>query len=254
VFLFGGENMRIKGLKQSTKDVDLVVERKRSFILMKNALEKMGYRALAPREVPEVDKRLEPSGIFAKEGYPRVDIFMGLICNKFKLSPGMIQRSEKKTFGKLELYLICKEDLFLLKSITGREADDIDMVTLARSGKFDWRIVVQELYQQERLVRQHFCHPVLDSLESVMEQLGIKVPVYRELVNHATDFAIVRVLQRMRKKLTISEIARSIGDVKEYEVRRRLQQLERKKIVSTSKLKGKKVYGLGRNADVFMRG
>lgn len=253
VFLFGGENMRIRGLKQATKDVDLVVKQSKSFNVVRKALEKMDYRQLGPKEIPEADKRLEPSGIYVKEGYPRVDIFTGLICNRFRLSRGMVERSEKKVFGNLELYLMCKEDLFLLKSITGREADDIDMVTLVKSGAFDWRTVVQELYQQERLGKQHFCHPVLDSIESVMAQLGIKVPAYRELVNHATDFAIVRVLQLKRKKLSIADIAKSIGDVKEYEVRRRLQELRRKRIVSVSKISGRKKYTDSRNADAFMR-
>lgn len=254
-FLFGGEDMRIKGLKQATKDVDLAVEQKRSFILVRNALEKMGYKALGPEEMSEVDKRLEPSGIFVKEGYPRVDIFTGLICNKFKLSSSMIQRSDEKTFGKLGLYLMCKEDLFLLKAVTGREADDVDMVTLVKGGDFDWKVVVQELYQQEKLRRQHFCHPVLDSVESVVGQLGIKisVSVYRELVNHVSDFAIVRVLQLKKKQMSITEIAKSIGDIKEYEVRRRLQELRRKKIIFAKLSRGRKAYGLSKNVRAFMR-
>lgn len=196
---------------------------------------------------------MEPSGIFVKKGYPRVDIFTHVICNKFRLSYGMIERSEKKTFGKLQLYLMCKEDLFLLKSITGREADDVDMVTLVKARDFDWRALLRELFEQERLIRQHFCHVVLESMEFVMEQLGVKVPVYRELMNHTMDFAIARVLQLKGKKMSIVEIAKSIGDVKEYEVRRRLQQLRKKKFVSAFKAsRGRDVYGLGRNADAFM--
>lgn len=113
--------------------------------------------------------------------------------------------------------------------------------------------LIQEFYWQERSRKQHFCQSVLGSIESVMEQLGIKVPVYRELVNHATDFAIVRVLRLKRKKLSIADIAKSIGDVKEYEVRRRLQELRRKRIVSVSKISGGRKYTDSRNADVFMR-
>ena len=254
MFLFGGENMRIRGLKQATKDADVVVEQRKSFDLVRKVLQKMAYRELGPQKMSEADRRLKPSGIFVKEGYPRVDIFTGVICNKFRLSDGMIERSEKKTFGKLQLYLMCKEDLFLLKSITGREADDVDMVTLAKAKDFGWRAVLRELFEQERLIGQHFCHAVLESMEFVIEQLGVKVPVYRELVNHATDLAIVRVLQLKGKRMSIVEIAKSIGDVKEYEVRRRLQQLRKKKIVSAfTASRGRNVYGLGRNADAFMQ-
>jgi hypothetical protein len=125
---------------------------------------------------------------------------------------------------------------------------------LAKARDFDWRAVLRELFEQERLIGQHFCHAVLESMEFVIEQLGVKVPVYRELLNHATDFAIVRVLQLKCKKMSIVEIAKSIGDVKEYEVRRRLQQLRKKKAVSAFTASGgRNVYGLGRNADAFMR-
>lgn len=254
--LFGGENMRIRGLKQATKDVDLVVEERESFNLVRDALQKMKYRQLGAEQIPETDQRLGPSGIFVKEGYPRVDIFTNLICNKFKPTPTMMDRSEKRIFEKLELFIMSKEDLFLLKAITGREADDVDMVTLARgTGKFDWKTIVNELYLQEKLRKQHFCHPVLGSIESVMEQLRIKVPVYRELVNHATDVAIVRALQLKKEKLSVAEIARNVGDIEEYRVRRRLKILRKKNVVSVSTLsrRGKKVYRLGRNADAFMR-
>ncbi len=253
VFLFGGENMRIRGLKQATNDVDLVVEETKSFNTIKETLRKMKYRQLAGDEIPEADKKLEPSGIFVNEGHPRVDIFTRLICGQFGLSQSMMKRSEKKVFGKLELYLMSKEDLLLLKAITGREADDVDMVTLARSaGKFEWRTVFEELYFQERLRKQHFCHAVDGSIEFVIGQLGVKVPLYRELANHATDVAIVRMLQLKKEPLTIAQTARNIGDIKEYEVRRRLKILAKKKVVSMRVKKGKKVYTLDRNASAFM--
>lgn len=251
-FLFGGENMRMRGMKQATKDVDLVVKERSSFNLIRESLQEMGYRELAAGEIPEQDKMLEPSGIFVKEGLPRVDIFTDLICGKFKLTPSMIERSERKVFGRLELGLMSKEDLFLLKAITGREADDVDMVTLVSSAEsFDWKILLHELHLQERLRRQHFCIPVFESVEMIMNQVMVKVSVYRELLNHSTDFAIVRVLQ-LKGSLTIAEIARNIGDVKEYQVRRRLGFLSKKKVVSKLTKRGRKLYGLGINVSAFM--
>lgn len=251
-FLFGGENMRIRGLKHATKDVDLVIKERSSFNIIKESLRKMGYRELVKSEVLRSDRMLEPGEIFVKEGYPRVDIFTGVICAKFKLTPSMMERSERKVFGRLELGLMSREDLFLLKAITGREADDVDMLTLISGDSFNWKVLLQELYLQEKLRKQHFCFAVLESIEMIMNQVVIKIPIYRELVNHTIDVAIVRVLQ-LKGPLMIAEIARNIGDIKEYQVRRRIKLLSKKKVVSKLARKGNKLYRLGRNSGAFMR-
>ena len=75
VYLFGGEAMRIKGLKRATKDVDIAVKNESSFAILLDSVSKLSYRPMGEEEVPPADKRLNPSGIFVKEGYPRIDAF-----------------------------------------------------------------------------------------------------------------------------------------------------------------------------------
>ncbi|MGC8832066.1 MAG: winged helix-turn-helix transcriptional regulator, partial [Thermoproteota archaeon] len=120
-YLFGGANLLMRGLKSATKDLDLVVENDSSFSKLRGVLLELGFRMLSEHEITITDKKLNPSGIFTAQGLPRLDIFTRVICNAFILTEGMKKRAELKTFRKLKLYLLSLEDVFLLKSITGRE-------------------------------------------------------------------------------------------------------------------------------------
>jgi len=88
-YSFGGVNLMLEGLKEATKDVDLVVDNRRSFEALHRALLKLGYRQLPPRERSMGERRLEPSGIYVHEGLPRVDLFTRRICGALELTEEM---------------------------------------------------------------------------------------------------------------------------------------------------------------------
>ncbi|PIN97693.1 MAG: hypothetical protein COU45_01505, partial [Nitrosopumilus sp. CG10_big_fil_rev_8_21_14_0_10_33_7] len=60
-YLIGGENMRIKGLKSRTKDIDIVVETKEDYELLMNAFTRLGYTPKGNVEFSTEDLRLYPS-------------------------------------------------------------------------------------------------------------------------------------------------------------------------------------------------
>ncbi len=122
-YLFGGENMRIKGLKNVTKDCDIVTRDQQSFKLVRDALAEMGYKPLAREKLSEDDKRINPSAILMHPRRSRVDLFTSQVANKLYLSEGMRKRAELQGFGKLKLCIMSNEDVFLLKSVTDREGD-----------------------------------------------------------------------------------------------------------------------------------
>ncbi len=225
IFVFGGEAMRMRGLKRSTKDIDVVVEDSTTFGAIRDALDSIGYRLLGGGEMSMADAKLEPSGIFVAEGYPRVDIFVRTICGKFTLSASMKERSTCERYGRLEFCVMSNEDIFLLKSVTDREGDVYDMIQLAKAEGFRWQTVLEELYEQERRTQARFCLGLLDSVEIIQERAKIRAPFYNKLVNHCIDHAILDAVDRWKVR-TISQI-REMVDYPDYRLRSRVEKLVR---------------------------
>ncbi len=241
VYLIGGENMRIKGMKQATKDIDIVtgVDKKDAFETLVRSLAKMGFHRLGASEIADSDARLNPSAILEHPNYPRIDVFSKIICNKFVLLDSMIKDSKDMKFGNLTVLLASDEDVFLLKSITDREADDVDMVQiLRRSQRFDWKKVIRRLYEQEDVTKQHYCFSVFDTIGFIEDSTKMKIPIFQELLNHTTDVAILKILKKFEKQ-SVKELVNRIGKVEEYEIRNRLQRLSQKKLLKKEKLAGR---------------
>jgi hypothetical protein len=223
LYVFGGEAMRIRGLKRSTKDIDVVVEDTKTYDAVKSALASMEYRALSGKEITIADSRIQPSGIFVSEGLPRVDIFVLKICNAFRLSSSMKSRCETREVGRIKLCIMSDEDIFLLKSVTGRAGDLQDMVLLAKSKGFNWRAVLYELYSQERETGRHFCMSLLESIEAIERSAGIKAPFYGKLVNHCIGYGILESVKHL-KVATVKQIMEFV-DYPEYRIRSRVRKL-----------------------------
>jgi len=224
-YVFGGEAMRIRGLKRATKDVDMVVEDAQAFVALKEALASMGYRALGGEEISRADRKLNPSGIFVKEAYPRADIFVKSICNAFRLSQSMKSRCEVKEMGNFKLSIMSNEDIFLLKSVTDREGDIYDMIQLAKAPGFDWRAVLNELYIQEQETGRHFCMRLLDSIEVIEKRANIRAPFHNQLVNHCIDQAILESVRRW--KATSLKQIKELVNYPDYRLSSRIKKLIR---------------------------
>ena len=86
--------------------------------------------------------------MFERPGGYRFDIFVQRVCGKLILSKKMRERSAGISLpGKLNLNVVSTEDIFLFKSITGREDDLSDMRMIAVSG-LDWSIIEKEMREQ----------------------------------------------------------------------------------------------------------
>jgi len=114
VYIIGGEAMRIRGLKRATKDVDIIVEDKKTYTTLRETLLALGYRDMAQIEVNEANKRLNPSTILVREAFPRIDIFVKRIDDALTLTDAMKRRASLMENGLLRLHIISNEDLFLL--------------------------------------------------------------------------------------------------------------------------------------------
>lgn len=230
IYIIGGEAMRIRGLKRATKDVDIIVEDLKAYTTLREALLSLGYRDLAEVEVNEADRKLNPLAILVREASPRMDIFVKRIDNAFTLTDAMRRRASLQRTGPLRLHIISNEDLFLLKSITEREGDLYDTAQLAKTGGFDWAVVLEELYNQEKETKRHYCMELLDCVEVLEGRTGIKAPILRKLRNHAIDNNIYELVKDGRAT-TLSQI-RGYLEYPEYKIANSVNRLIKQGILA----------------------
>ena len=148
LYLIGGGNMSLKGLKDATKDIDIVLETHKELKEIKNALEKLGYKIDESLFQAQIYKNVV--FVFFDKTGSRIDLFVDVVSSQLRLSNEIRKRaSEYKTFDKLKIFLVANEDIFLFKSLTDREHDIADCRTLIDNG-LDWDIILKECVSQHR--------------------------------------------------------------------------------------------------------
>lgn len=146
LFMIGGGNMSLKGIKAITKDIDLIVLSKQEYGYLKLVLTGRGY--YCHEEMISDDFYKIPIIIFTK-GDRRIDLFIKNVCSQLELTDEMQQRSQEYLrFNNLKVRLVSNEDIFLFKPITNREKDVDDCRILIAEG-LDWELIKQELHRQE---------------------------------------------------------------------------------------------------------
>jgi predicted transcriptional regulator len=244
VYLIGGENMRLKGLKARTKDCDIVVAGEKDFKIIVDALrKKMSYRSLNESSLSEDDKRLHASDILVHPARSRMDIFNTTVGELLYISDRMKERAKKEKHGnKLELGILQNEDVFLLKGVAGREGDIDDMARLVQAGNFDWNVVWSELVAQEEDTKVNFSSMLLDTLDYLAERTGIKPPFLKQLVRRVLDKEIFKLI-RTREEVSLKEAVDSLQftDTSEKLIRNRIDSLEKKGFLKKVK-EGNEVY------------
>ena len=206
VYLFGGENMRIKSLKDSTKDCDIVVENKNDFDNLARILTSMGYKKIIKTSYSDEDKRLNPDDIFKHDQRSRIDLFTSTIMQDLSLSSTMKERADIRDYGRLKMGLLRNEDVFLLKAMANREGDIQDMAALVagspntphelQHGSFDWKLVWDEIQIQERINGiKDFTTIIFDQISYLAEQTSIVAPFLDKLKRHVIDIMIKKLLR-----------------------------------------------------------
>lgn len=197
-YLFGGENMRIKGLKNRTKDCDIAVNTADEFSALKSALVRMGYSPIT-LDFSDEDERAHPAALLTHDSKSRIDLFTRTIM-RMQLSPRMMEKSDVRDYGKLRLGLLCDEHVFALKAAAGREGDIQDMNRLVQagqaSGRFDWHEVLQAVRHQsgadpagETVVDMFACMSAMHDYE------GMRIPILDQVRRLVADLLIKSALR-----------------------------------------------------------
>lgn len=242
IYLFGGENMRIKSLKDSTKDCDIVVENKDDFEHLSQILTKMEYERRLETNYSDEDRRIKPDDIFEHDKKSRIDLFTSTIMQDLSLSLTMKERADIRDYGKLKVGLLRNEDVFLLKAIANREGDIQDMASLVtgspntphelQHGSFDWELVLDEILRQEHINHtKDFTTTIFDQISYLAEQTGIVAPFLEKLRRHVIDIMIKRLVRG--GSMPIKEIVELLngGDITEPMIRNRTDALEKSETI-----------------------
>lgn len=227
-YLVGGGAMSLRDLKDTTKDIDLVVVNEEGLRRLMGALSDLGYE-----EVTDLGEEYETLGarhcVRNEEGC-QFDVFHRQIARKLYFSSGMVERSDDFISTQyLTVGLVSREDIFLFKSVAER-ADDIgDMATLVQTG-LDFDIIEKEIEEQIDLVGgDRFVTVIAGSLEELDQEEGIQTPLDEVVPEYYERYMEGYELRKQLDEDTpkpVRDLAAELG-VSESEIERRFEYLER---------------------------
>lgn len=226
-YLIGGGAMSLRDLKDTTKDIDLVVSNKEAYGRLLGTLQELGYEE-ATDLADEYDK-LGARHCVRNEDGCQLDLFHSQIADKLIFSNDMQARSEEfLSTQHLEVELVSLEDIFLFKSVAGRPDDIGDMATLIQTG-LDFDEIEREIGAQADLIGgERFATVISGSLEELDKEEGIQTPLddtIREYYVRYMNGYELRTLLDEETPTPADELAAEL-DVSESEVEQRFEYLE----------------------------
>ena len=236
LYLIGGGAMSFYGVKAATKDIDIILTNREDLNNLKAALEASGYKEPNPLTITRPYNDMQTSAILENQDGFRWDIFLNKVCNALTLSTNMKTRATSLYQGNsLKIFMTSKEDLFLFKGITSREADLDDTGILARSG-LDWDVISQECRSQSEISGVCWEDGIYQNLLGLKEKYGISSPIEKSLRIAAQQKMMEKTLldQIEKGNNTIKSIAQEIKMARGY-VGVELNRLANKGLIAISK-------------------
>ena len=236
MFLIGGGGLAFYGLKVATKDMDIILNSADELTALTVALESLNYKKSDSILIARAYNKMQASNILENDDGFRWDLFVRKVCNALTLSDDMKSRAKQLwTRGKLKIQLASKEDIFLFKGITEREADLDDMRLLAESG-LDWKIIVQECQNQSTFSGRLWENALLQKLLDLREKHHIVSPI-EKLLRTGTEKKLIDItlIEEIKKENnTIKSIAQAIKEPQSF-VRKELKRLAEEDLVKVDK-------------------
>ena len=175
--LIGRAAMLELGLKDSTKDIDIVCRTEEDKERLLGSARALGFQILGP------EKRHERLGVkrLAVKGEHNLDIFAGRISYDFGLSEAMWQRAaQPRSFGSLVVRNASPEDIFVMKLIANRPGDSPDCSALVVAG-LDFDAVYREIEAQYlkagEVEQKIWITYIEEGIGRLEEEFGIDVPI-----------------------------------------------------------------------------
>lgn len=169
VYLIGGGNLALRGMKPATADIDILIgdyEKLKAFdsILtdpssdLRTGGGKVVYLKIFGHEYEE---KLGADSVYQKidpemDNF-NLDIFVKRVMRGIQLTEGIKSRSvvpgEFQELERLRVYLVSLEDIFLFKGVTslGRSKDVDDILRILEVG-VDFDVILDEIKAQRRII------------------------------------------------------------------------------------------------------
>lgn len=185
VFVIGGGSLMFHKLKSSTKDIDLIVKKKKEYEELYSTLKEMGFKESA---LTEGGQRLNVSSVLERKDF-RIDLFLEKVVGKMNYSEKMVERSEQIFKGKnLQLFAASIEDIFVFKSITDRVGDKTDCEEIIKQAP-DWKTILKEIKSQSKKGENVWITYINERLLE-FEEKGYKIPILKETEKLTMQFYV----------------------------------------------------------------
>jgi hypothetical protein len=174
--LIGGAVMLELGLKDATKDIDIVCMNEEDRKDLLASAKTLGFQIVGP------EKRHARLGVnrLAVKGGRNLDIFAKRISYDFVLSEAMWRRAVRsRSFGNLVIRDASIEDIFIMKLIANRPGDAPDSSKLVLA-ELDFDTIYQEIEEQYRKpgeAEQKIWVTYIEEGLARLEDSGLTIPI-----------------------------------------------------------------------------
>jgi len=232
LYLIGGGAMAFYGLKDATKDIDIIHTNQDDLNKLQTTLKAIGYKEPNPILITRAYNKMQTNALLENQDGFRWDLFLSKVCNALTLSGQMQKRATSLYQGThLKVLVASKEDLFLFKGITEREADLDDMRILAQSG-LNWEIISQECKSQSEVSGVCWEDALYQNLVDLKAKYGIESPIQKPLRKVAErkiiELTLIRQIQKGNH--TVQSIAKEIKEPQSF-IREELKRLATKELI-----------------------
>ncbi|MFW5953564.1 MAG: helix-turn-helix domain-containing protein [Candidatus Natronoplasma sp.] len=237
VYLIGGGNLILRDLKDSTKDIDILLESKKDLDEFVNSLKKAGYEK--DSELKNSYERLGARTILEKSNHPRWDLFVEKVAGLLRLTEEMKARvTKKEDHGGLTVQLVSLTDIFLFKSVTDREGDLEDAALIMEQGEVEWDLLMEEIKNQECMDERIFSFSVLNTLDILKERYDLESPIRDKLSSYCLERALLLSLEEEK---TINDLRKEV-DFPTHQIYNKLRKLEEQEKIEVNREAGLNKY------------
>ena len=173
VYAIGGTALMLRGIKNATLDVDFIFDKKEDRKEFIEALKKLGAKE---SDVTLVYGLKDNTPLMLEFNNCRFDMFMNKIITS-TFSDAMKERAKQiHEFGNLIIRVADPDDVLIMKSVTSREKDLDDIVSIINKSHIDWEIIVEESREQVKLGNEIAIMSLGEKLEKLANRKLIVVP------------------------------------------------------------------------------
>src|SRR3989344_3643053 len=176
VYTIGGTAMMFYGLKEATKDIDLVFASDEERKEFKRAAMGLGYNLFSSIHVYGTKPNQPIMLVRGKEREERFDLFVKEVIH-FIFSEEMMKRATATYEFDVNLILKIADphDLILMKCATDRLKDKDDVRDIINKTKIDWEIIINEALNQIKLGKERAIWDLTAFVDDIIK-LKVNIP------------------------------------------------------------------------------